>query len=921
MRSHLLSLSLLFVAAAASAQETNPAEDLYAGGQASEMELRTFGRYVRAGDKIEEKPLHRFMLSLVAALYGISQQHGQVLRVCEYGESIAQDPEERQESRRCRLGALTNLGRFSEAESLAVGDGHWLPNESSSDPLQPIVDLQWIASMGLNQGNMLAAEESYARILKLTSSVRRRLSSPSATPEISAEVSMHVRNVSLSNLSHLEINAHDQLARIAYYRQDFGSYRTLVQRLLQNPELVGNSWGIHAIEHAKLLHDQGDFSEARSLAQRALPLLKADAGFRDQPEPLQNFRTLEAATAVLGDERMQTGHVYSWVRLATAYSLTDRDAEAARLLDSAEALARQYLPEPVHSSSLLAAVEEAQADLAAKRASWTEAATLLRAARARLQSRVATERSIELGRRQLAIDSPLLQIDAKLLFALTLGGTVQAHQGLDIQELADIANDFSASRADLNATLASRAQLADSDEIKRIIQREGHLVDEMVDLRGQLNARIIRNDSSSGGSAANKAVARLAEIYEELGRIKSQLRGFGFSDPETSPDTFRQRLGSHRAYWQWISHPNANITLSWTQAGVIASPLRESFQQIRRRVQELQAGVSLRNVETRRQLKPYPMKRANELYRVLFGDLAPRVASTRQWMLATSPLVDGIPWGALRLHSGTSNQNGQNWLIERAELTVVPSWKTWLSLSERPPAAGRKRLLAIGDPINAAYAVPLGDLKVRGAYVAKALDSTVETSTPDSAFAQELSLVAALFRESERKVLSGKNATKKKLIALPLSDFRILLFSTHGYLGRDLAMSIGPSLELTASSQSPEDRFLATSEIARLKLDADIVLLSACDTSASDGYDSSEGYSGLTSAFLLAGARNVVATLWPVETEATKEIITRTLRYHIRGTEPEIAGALRHATLDILRSDARWMHHPAYWAPFLVVGR
>jgi CHAT domain-containing protein len=104
-------------------------------------------------------------------------------------------------------------------------------------------------------------------------------------------------------------------------------------------------------------------------------------------------------------------------------------------------------------------------------------------------------------------------------------------------------------------------------------------------------------------------------------------------------------------------------------------------------------------------------------------------------------------------------------------------------------------------------------------------------------------------------------------------------------------------------------------------LSADIVVLSACDTSGSDGHMDSEGFSGLTSAFLFAGARNVVATLWPVETQATKFLTTRMLKHYVSGAEPGAAFALRRATLELIRSADGRRAHPAFWSAFVVVGQ
>ena len=106
-----------------------------------------------------------------------------------------------------------------------------------------------------------------------------------------------------------------------------------------------------------------------------------------------------------------------------------------------------------------------------------------------------------------------------------------------------------------------------------------------------------------------------------------------------------------------------------------------------------------------------------------------------------------------------------------------------------------------------------------------------------------------------------------------------------------------------------------------MRLDADVVFLSACDTSASDGSRDAEGFSGLTSAFLLAGARSVVATLWPVETDATSTFVQVAMRAYERDPNRPFSFSLQEAALAVMTSSISEWRHPAFWSPFVVVGR
>lgn len=130
-----------------------------------------------------------------------------------------------------------------------------------------------------------------------------------------------------------------------------------------------------------------------------------------------------------------------------------------------------------------------------------------------------------------------------------------------------------------------------------------------------------------------------------------------------------------------------------------------------------------------------------------------------------------------------------------------------------------------------------------------------------------------------------------------------------------------PALVLTPPAQASEadDGLLTASEISLLKMNADWVVLSACNTAASDGTPGAEGLSGLAKAFFYAGARSLLASHWAVDSDATVALTTRMFAEASQGTAK--AEALRRSMLALMsRNDQPSFAHPAFWAPFVVVG-
>jgi CHAT domain-containing protein len=146
-------------------------------------------------------------------------------------------------------------------------------------------------------------------------------------------------------------------------------------------------------------------------------------------------------------------------------------------------------------------------------------------------------------------------------------------------------------------------------------------------------------------------------------------------------------------------------------------------------------------------------------------------------------------------------------------------------------------------------------------------------------------------------------------------------FATHGVLAGQLDGTHEPGLILTPPDRATEedDGYLSASEIAALKLDADWVILSACNTAAGTA-TSAEALSGLARAFIYAQARALLVSHWEVYSDATVKLITTAIREMVGDPKVGRAEALRRSMLALLDKGSLEEAHPAFWAPFVVVG-
>jgi hypothetical protein len=151
--------------------------------------------------------------------------------------------------------------------------------------------------------------------------------------------------------------------------------------------------------------------------------------------------------------------------------------------------------------------------------------------------------------------------------------------------------------------------------------------------------------------------------------------------------------------------------------------------------------------------------------------------------------------------------------------------------------------------------------------------------------------------------------------------YRIIHFATHGALAGQVSGNAEPGLILTPPTNANErdDGYLSGSEIAQLKLDADWVILSACNTAAGNA-DGAEALSGLARAFFYAGARALLVSHWAVASDATVKLITGAVGRMASDKTIGRAEAMRQSMLALIDKGEAYGAHPAYWAPFVVVG-
>ncbi len=361
--------------------------------------------------------------------------------------------------------------------------------------------------------------------------------------------------------------------------------------------------------------------------------------------------------------------------------------------------------------------------------------------------------------------------------------------------------------------------------------------------------------------------------------------------------------------------------------------------------------------------KAFDLALAHELYRDLLGPFEERLAGKTHLIVAPDGQLMGFPFQLLVSDppapdlTGDETYRAARWLIRDKAVSVLPTVSSLRALrrlgGDQPRA--EQPFLGFGDPVigrGEAMVCPprevlVASLDQAGAQqLRNATEVTAEGLFRSGGSAEGIAIASveavralarlpdtrcevmavgdALGAEADARYLD-EAATESQVKALSrqgrLNDYRVLLFATHGLVAGE-AGAAEPGLVLTPprAGSIEDDGILTASEVSQLKLNADWVILSACNT-ASGSDPNAESLSGLAKAFFYAGAQSLLVSHWPVYSGSTVELVSETMDRLAADPTLSRAGALRLAMLAFLdpaRPDLD--PHPAHWAPFSLVG-
>ncbi|HET7085991.1 MAG TPA: CHAT domain-containing tetratricopeptide repeat protein [Rhizomicrobium sp.] len=330
-------------------------------------------------------------------------------------------------------------------------------------------------------------------------------------------------------------------------------------------------------------------------------------------------------------------------------------------------------------------------------------------------------------------------------------------------------------------------------------------------------------------------------------------------------------------------------------------------------------------------LPDFSLRNAYTLYQQLLGPFAGPLQAVNQLTVAPGPVLASVPLSLLvdAPPADGASYAEASWLVRRMSVTQVPSPRAFLVLRQtaRGQHSAPRPFLGVGDPV-------LTGSDGGGMAALESLATSCRQSSPMPAAllrgleplhdtAGEVRSVSQALGGDADSLLLGPAASETGFRAHALDQYRVLYFATHGLLPGELHCQAEPGLVLspppTTATSTDGDGLLEAGEIAALRLNADLVVLSACNTAAAgSGRFGGSALEGLADAFFNAGARAVLASHWEIPSTATAKLMTDVFQRYGRERGGGLAGALRQAQLDMIGDPAT--AHPFYWAAFTLIG-
>ena len=374
------------------------------------------------------------------------------------------------------------------------------------------------------------------------------------------------------------------------------------------------------------------------------------------------------------------------------------------------------------------------------------------------------------------------------------------------------------------------------------------------------------------------------------------------------------------------------LAFAVTKSAAVSQKINLSSFELYNIVKELREDVDLSGINKLSNIPEFDLNLSYKLYRKLFGPFDSIMKDIDHLVVVPSGPLESLPFNLLvtekpRLRISKSifdKYQFAEWLPKKYSLTQLPTISSLKSLrSHKQNIIADEPFIGFGDPILEGQPGELRGLKIVDLYKGSGSDLEQIRNLPNlPETANELRIIARYLNAPLDKIYLRERAREEIIKRIDLSNSQVIAFATHGLVSGEITGLSEPALVFTPPSELSDidDGLLKASEIAQLKINAEIIVLSACNTAASTKLGA-QGLTGLSRAFIYAGAKSLLVTNWSIDSEAASLITTEMFKAISSNQNIGRGEALRNAMLKLIsHKDKKEYAHPAFWAPFSLIG-
>jgi CHAT domain-containing protein/Flp pilus assembly protein TadD len=447
-------------------------------------------------------------------------------------------------------------------------------------------------------------------------------------------------------------------------------------------------------------------------------------------------------------------------------------------------------------------------------------------------------------------------------------------------------------------------------------QEERAIFQEMTRInKALLHERLSRNERVKLEEDFAETEERLQEFRQQLRLNHPAYAELLHSQPIDLEKVRKDLLGENTLLVEFLLGDEKSFmwSVSRKQFHMVMLPSRSLIESYVKRFRKAITSASI-NVESINRCH----RLAFQIYNLLLKPIEKALAQHKRLVIIPDGILYYLPFEALVVRGATTVR--PSFLLSTHSINYAPSASVLAQLiTSKEMGDNKLELLAYGDPVFSRRQLRNASNRSDNAPTSTVRDFYQQRGInlePLPHTRREVKGIVAQYPLAFRKAALGIKAAESGFKREPLDRYRRLHLATHGLIDERAPARSG--IVFSFVGEQEEDGVLQMNEIFNLRLDSDLVVLSACRTGMGK-IVRGEGIAGLTRAFLYAGSRSVVVSLWNVQDLSTAEFM-KTFHKYLRAGKSKVE-ALRMAKLDTLHSDIPAYRHPYYWAAFVLVGR